>query len=349
LEGQRPSKYKDTIHFTMQKLFLPLSELLGGGHDAALLAEARSARENFWGKNVFLRGIIEFSNYCTQNCLYCGLRKENKKLSRYRLTADEIFQAAGEIKKLGIGTVVLQSGEDLKYSGPEIARLIERIKNNLDLAVTLSLGERDKSDYTAWKNAGADRYLLKSETFSEARHNELRPGASFVQRIAALHNLKNLDYECGCGLIGGLPGETPETLAFDLENLSALKLDMISISPFTPHPDTPLHSHPAYGVPETMRLMAIARLMTPSAHIPITSALGLHGDEIRIQGLEIADVIMPSLTPEAVRADYSIYPGKNIGTTTPVERARAMIDMLAKRGFSLPRGPGSAWRVISKN
>ncbi|MDR0453696.1 MAG: [FeFe] hydrogenase H-cluster radical SAM maturase HydE, partial [Deferribacteraceae bacterium] len=317
-----------------------LPDLIKGGHDETLFAEAKRLREKFWGNNVFLRGIIEFSNYCRQNCLYCGLRRDNKNLNRYRLTPDEIFQTASEIKMLGINTVVLQSGEDTQYSGTDIARLTEKIKNGLGLAVTLSLGERGKSDYAVWKNAGADRYLLKVETFSETRHNALRPGATLARRLEALHNLICLDYECGSGLIGGLPEETPETLAFDLMRLAELKLDMISISPFTPHPDTPLYDKISYGAQETMRLMAIARLMTPSAHIPVTSALSLHGDNIRLQGLTIGDVIMPSLTPAEVRADYFIYSGKNRDSAPPVQRAQTIINTLTARGFTLPSGTG---------
>ena len=333
-----------TCFADMRHLFQSWPELLDGAHDEELLSEARRVRNFFWGNNVFLRGIIEFSNHCRQNCLYCGLRRDNKNLKRYRLGLDEIFQAARAIKDLGMGTVVLQSGEDLEYSGPDMARLIDRIKNSLGLAVTLSLGERVKADYAMWKNAGADRYLLKAETFSEVRHNALRPGAGLPRRLEALRHLIDLDFEYGSGLIGGLPDETPDALAFDLEQLSALKPDMISISPFTPHPDTPLHAHPPYGVPETLRLMAIARLMLPSAHIPVTSALGLYGDEVRLRGLRIANVLMPSLTPEAVLADYFIYPGKNAGTEAPADRAQAISNMLARHGFSLPEGPGGAWR-----
>ena len=321
-----------------------LPTLSADAHDDALLLQARRMREDFWGNNVFLRGIVEFSNYCRQNCLYCGLRRDNKNLKRYRLGPDEIFQAAAMVKSLGIGTVVLQSGEDTEYSGSDVARLVEKIKNSLGLAVTLSLGEREKADYAMWKNAGADRYLLKAETFSETRHNNLRPGAGLARRLESLRHLAVLDYECGSGIIGGLPGETPETLAFDLEQLAALKMDMISISPFTPHPDTPLRNHPPCGVDETLRMMAFARLMTPSAHIPVTSALGLHGDATRLRGLAIGDVLMHSFTPAEVRADYFIYPGKNTGTEAPAERTQTIINMLVRHGFSLPGGPGGAWR-----
>ena len=316
------------------------------GVDLALWAEASRLREEYWGKNVYLRGIVEFSNLCRQNCLYCGLRRDNRELSRYCLDLETIFAAAEAVKALDFGTVVLQSGEAAGEDGEDIAELIRRIKNELDLAVTLSLGERDFADYRLWREAGADRYLLKLETLDEDLYARLRPGRKLAQRLRALEELRNLGYETGSGLIAGLPGERPEDLRRGLDFLAGLHLDMLSVSPFTPAPGTPFADAPACGLPEIFNAMALTRVLMPTAHIPVTSALGLHGDGVRLAALAVGDVLMPSLTPEAVRGAYAIYAGKNSGEEAPAARAAAMRDLLLNAGFALPAGPGSAWRLL---
>ena len=312
--------------------------------DAQTWRQACALRKRYWGDGVFLRGIIEFSNYCRQNCLYCGLRRDNAKLARYRLAPETIVAAAADIAALGIGTVVLQSGEDPQYDGPALAGIVRDIKQRFNLAVTLGVGERDPADYALWREAGADRYLLKMETFDESLHGRLRPGCSPAARLRAFEHLAALEYETGTGLIAGLPGETPEQAERDMAELARSRADMISISPFTPHPDTPLGAYPACPPETVLHRMALARIATPAAHIPVTSALGLHGDALRIRGLEVGDVLMPSFTPTTVRAAYAIYPGKNASAVAPLERATAMKAMLLEHGFSLPSGPGEAWR-----
>ena len=313
--------------------------------DAQTWRQACALRKHYWGDAVFLRGIIEFSNYCKQNCLYCGLRRDNAKLARYRLAPETILAAAADIAALGIGTVVLQSGEDPQYDGPTLAEIVRTVKNRFGLAVTLSAGERDPADYALWREAGADRYLLKMETFDENLHGRLRPGSSPAARLRAFEHLAALGYETGTGLIAGLPGETPEQAEQDMAELARSRADMISISPFVPHPDTPLGAHPACPPETALHRMALARIATPAAHIPVTSALGLHGDALRIQGLAVGDVLMPSFTPATVRAAYAIYPGKNMSAVAPLERAAAMQALLLEHCFSLPPGPGAAWRT----
>lgn len=312
--------------------------------DAQTWRQACVLRARYWGDAVFLRGIIEFSNYCRQNCLYCGLRRDNAKLPRYRLAPTTILAAAADIAALGIGTVVLQSGEDPQYNGPALAEIVRGVKQRFGLAVTLGVGERDPADYALWREAGADRYLLKMETFDQSLYTRLRPGCSPDTRLRAFEHLAALEYETGTGLIAGLPGETPELAEQDMAELARTRADMISISPFTPHPDTPLGAYPACPPATVLHRMALARIATPAAHIPVTSALGLHGDALRIQGLEVGDVLMPSFTPATVRAAYAIYPGKNASDAAPAERAAAMKAMLLEHGFSLPPGPGAAWK-----
>lgn len=322
--------------------------MLPPGVKPDLWAQASRLREEYWGKAVYLRGIVEFSSYCAQNCLYCGLRRANGDLSRYRLSGKAIFAAATAIRDLGLGTVVLQAGEDAAYDAAHLAELVARIKQDLNLAVTLSLGERSRAEYALWRAAGADRYLLKLETLDEALYARLRPGKKLGERIAALEALAELGYETGSGLIVGLPGEDSAALAQSLEFLAGFHLDMVSMSPFTPAPGTPLAGEPPCGLTEILTAMALTRAIMPSAHIPVTSALGLHGDAVRLKALEVGDVLMPSLTPAEVRGNYAIYAGKNSGEQDPAARATAMRDMLLAAGFNLPPGPGSAWRLIEK-
>lgn len=309
-----------------------------------LWERAKALRAAYWDRRVHLRGIVEFSNHCRRNCLYCGLRRDNAALARYRLGEAEILACARTVRKLGFGTLVLQSGEDPEYASEEIAEVIRKIKTEIGLAVTLSLGERSRAEYRLWREAGADRYLLKMETMNAALYAKLRPERRLEERLEAFHTLRALGYETGSGLIAALPGERAEDAERDIELLAGFGPDMFSISPFTPHPDTPLGGSAACGATETLRRMALARLAAPRAHIPVTSALGLFGDAVRLAALQVGDVLMPSLTPESVREAYAIYPGKNRQEKTPAERAAQLRDMLPAAGFSIAPGPGGVWR-----
>ena len=313
-------------------------------YDAVLWAEAAHLRREFWGNRIFLRGIIEFSNHCRQNCLYCGLRRDNAALPRYRLDTDALLACAVRIKRLGIGTVVLQSGEDDALDANEMARIVEAVKA-MGLAVTLSLGERDAASFRLWREAGADRYLLKFETGNPARYARLRPGRTLEARLDALRCLQDAGYETGSGMILGLPEETEADMIHDLALLTTLQPDMVSVSPFVPHPATPLAGCPACPDRRILDGMARTRIALPRAHMPVTSALSLRGEAMRLLALQVGNVIMPSLTPENVREAYMIYPGKNRQPTAPEERAAAMRDSLLAAGFELPEGPGSAWRL----
>ncbi|MDR2880968.1 MAG: radical SAM protein [Azoarcus sp.] len=288
---------------------------------------------------------MEISNHCRQNCLYCGLRRGNRRLRRYRMDGAAIFDAAKAVKRVGFGTVVLQSGEDSGLSAEAVAELVERIKRDLGLAVTLSLGEWDRATYALWRRSGADRYLLKLETMEEMQYARLRPGRRLSERLNALMHLRDLGYEVGSGLITGLPEETEESLDRGLEGLASLELDMLSVSPFIPHPETPLKGHPPGDVTTNLYAMALGRKLMPEAHIPVTSALGLQGDAVRLAALEVADVLMLSLTPPEVRGDYAIYPGKNGDLEDPQERAARFRPILEAAGFTVPSSAGGAWRL----
>ncbi|MDR2862138.1 MAG: [FeFe] hydrogenase H-cluster radical SAM maturase HydE [Syntrophobacterales bacterium] len=259
---------------------------------------------------VLLRGIIEISNVCNQSCHYCGLRKENKTLFRYRMTEEEIMDAAQKIQRADISTAVLQSGED-KTDAKRLCDLIRRIRTESDLFITLSLGERPAGDYLAFREAGADRYLLKHETASKQLFEILRPGSSYNSRREALRLFKELELETGTGCMVGLPGQTPEDLADDLLYMKALGADMIGIGPFIPHPETPLAHCPPGTTEMTLKMISLTRLLLPRANIPATTSLGVLDSTGRRKALQSgANVVMLDFTPENYRRHYDIYPGK---------------------------------------
>lgn len=276
-----------------------------------LFATADRVRQQQVGNEIFLRGIIEFSNHCERNCLYCGLRKGNTKLSRYRMSDDDIVSTAEKIKNTGIPTVVLQSGEDSFYKADVICRLIERIKMETDAVITLSIGERSLDDYRSFHQAGVNRYLLKHETASPELYKFLRPGCQLDKRIQCLQRLKQLGFETGTGNMVGLPGQTPEILADDLMIMKMLDADMLGIGPFISHPDTPLAGIENDGIGLTLRVLAVARLLTRNTNIPATTALAsLHPQGRLLALLSGANVVMPDFTPERYKKLYDIYPGK---------------------------------------
>ncbi len=299
-------------------------------------------RDNIFGLKIFQRGVIEFSNRCHKNCHYCGLRCGNVCLQRFTLDENAILQAARIALAAGMGTVVLQSGEWPDANAHSIARIISKLKALGDISVTLSLGDHEGDSYALWRDAGADRYLLKMETFDESLHAKLRPGQSMRERLQRLETLHRLGFETGSGIISGLPGMSDTMLANDLLRLAELPLDMIAIGPFIAHPDTPLSSCTNGSMPEALRAMAIMRLLRPTANIPATSALDALTTDGRLQGLAAgANVIMPSVTPESVRTGYSIYPGKNSSQTPVPETITRLQERLRLAGYdpSSMRGP----------
>lgn len=282
-----------------------------GDYSMDLFAAADAVRKEQVGDEIFLRGIIEFSNYCERNCLYCGLRCGNRKLDRYRMTENEIINAAQKIADSHIPTVVLQSGEDSFFSLDMICNLIRRIKTETGLIITLSLGEKKSTEYQEFKKAGADRYLLKHETASTDIYNYLRPGCSLSNRVQCLQTLKKLGFETGTGNMVGLPGQTPEMLADDLLLMKVLDADMLGIGPFIAHPDTPLAGLENDALEITLRVVALARLITRNTNIPATTALGTLHSRGRIMALQAgANVVMPDFTPESYKSRYDIYPGR---------------------------------------
>ena len=286
---------------------------------------ADAVRKQSVGNAVHLRGLIEISSHCRRQCMYCGLRKANRKLERYRMTREEIEQSALLAVQLGYGPVVIQAGEDGALKAEGIAEIVSWIKRNTPLAVTLSLGERSLDELRLWRNAGADRYLLRFETSDADLFRAIHPGRSPAapDRVTILRQIKQLGYEAGGGVMVGIPGQSYESLVHDVLTFRLLDLDMIGIGPYIAHPATPLGSgllrppiNPGEQAPSSeqmvYKMIALTRILCPTANIPSTTALATinkaHG---RRQGLQVgANVVMPNLTPVHYRPLYQIYPAK---------------------------------------
>jgi len=276
-----------------------------------LHAAAEQATLRVFGGEVHLRAVIEFSNHCVRNCLYCGLRAGNRSLVRYRMSEDEVLEAAGRAASLGYRTVVLQSGEDPWYTADRLCRIVGAIKARHDVAVTLCVGERPKEEYAALRTAGADRFLLKHETADPELYAALHPGTSLAERLKCLRWLRECGYQVGSGNIVGLPGQTVETLADDILLMRELQVEMAGIGPFIPHESTPLGGHPRGSLELTLNVLAAARLAMPDCMLPATTAVGTVHPRGRQMALRAgANVVMPNVTPTRFREKYEIYPGK---------------------------------------
>jgi biotin synthase len=291
-----------------------------------LWARADGVRAAHVGEAVHLRGLIEISNHCVRHCLYCGIRACSDGITRYRMTADEILECAREAKRLGYGTVVMQSGEDPGLTREFIANVVRAIKTETGLAITLSLGEREDDDLRAWREAGADRFLLRFETSDADLYRRIHPSLSGAvsDRVAQLRRMRVMGYEIGTGVMVGIPGQTWDILAGDIELFRDLDIDMIGIGPFLPSPRTPLGGEGAERlragdvdqVPNdeltTLKVVALTRLVCPDANLPSTTALATldpaTGRELGL--LRGANIVMPNVTPPEYRVLYEIYPGK---------------------------------------
>jgi len=320
-----------------------------GKDSERLFALADATRARGVGDAVHLRGIIEFSNYCVKNCLYCGLRKDNNRLERYRMTTDEILETARVGAGAGVRTIVLQSGEDPFFTGDILARLIGELKDRHDTAITVSVGERTKSDYRLMRKAGADRYLLKQETADPVLFAGLRPGTTLEGRKRRLLWLKELGFLIGSGGMVGLPGQTVETLAEDILLMRDLSVEMAGIGPFIPNSDTPLAECAGGDVNMTLKMLAIARLVMPFAHLPATTALASIHTEGRQMALRCgANVVMPDITPVQYKKLYRIYPHKiSIAEDGVIESIPRVSRMILDSGRYVARDHGHGGKPVS--
>lgn len=294
-----------------------------------LFKEADSVRAANVGDEVHLRGLIEFSNICKRQCKYCGLQSPNKEIERYRILKDEILTYAKKAVDMGYRTLVLQSGEDDYYDTDKMVEIIREIKK-YDVALTLSIGEKTYDEYKAFKEAGADRYLLRIETTDEKLYQEMHPNASFENRKRCLYDLKRLGYETGTGCLVGLPNQTIESLAEDILFFKELDADMVGIGPFIPHEQTPLKNSPKGDFWLALKVMALTRINLPNINIPATTAMETLNPNGRIIALQSgANVVMPNVTSKEYRAKYEIYPGKICINENP-EQCRGCIEAKIK-------------------
>ena len=279
----------------------------------ALAERAVEIRKKYYGDKVYTRGLIEFTNYCKNNCYYCGIRRDNRNAKRYRLTEDEILDCCKNGYELGFRTFVLQGGEDPYYTDERMEQIIRRMKEQYpECAVTLSIGERSMESYRRFREAGADRYLLRHETADEVHYRTLHPEEMSLQnRLECLRNLKALGYQVGAGFMVGSPNQTSECLAEDLVFLKDLEPQMVGIGPFIPHHDTIFAKEPAGSVDLTLYLLSVIRILLPKVLLPATTALGTMDPRGREKGLAVgANVVMPNLSPVKNRKQYELYDNK---------------------------------------
>ncbi|MBI6873211.1 [FeFe] hydrogenase H-cluster radical SAM maturase HydE [Clostridium aciditolerans] len=282
-----------------------------------LFNAADRVRKEYVGDEVHLRGLIEFSNMCKRNCLYCGLRASNKNVKRYRLSPDEIVDLAKKAVSYGYKTIVMQSGEDDFYTVDKMKYIISNIKK-LDVAITVSVGEKTFEEYKAYKEAGADRYLIRIETTDKALYEDMDPGMSHEERKRCLKDIKELGYEVGTGCLVGLPNQTLSSLADDILFFKEIGADMIGIGPFIPNEDTPLKDEKGGEFTTSLKVMAITRLLMPDVNIPATTAMESLNKNGRIIALRSgANVVMPNVTEGEYRKLYALYPGKICTGDTP--------------------------------
>lgn len=290
---------------------------------------ARDITDANFGRNVYFRGIVEFSNYCRNNCYYCGIRAGNSAVPRYRLTDDDILRCCEEGYGCGFRTFVLQGGEDPVFTDERFVTLIRRIRENYpDCAVTLSIGERSRESYRKFREAGADRFLLRHETADERHYSLLHPAnLTLSNRVRCLRDLKELGFQTGCGMMVGSPYQTPAHLAKDMVFMGEFRPQMIGVGPFLPHSETPFREHPAGSVELTLFLISLCRIMLPRVLLPSTTALGTAQSDGRKLGvLAGCNVVMPNLSPADVRKKYMLYDNKS-GT-----------DLTAAQGIALLTG-----------
>ena len=302
-----------------------------------LIEKAHEVAIKNYGKNVYIRGLIEFTNYCIRDCKYCGIRKSNHKADRYRLTIEEILECVDIGDRLGYKTYVLQGGEDPYFTDEKMVEIIKKIKEKYpNNAITLSLGERSYKSYEMMFNAGADRYLLRHETATKELYESLHPNGSFENRRQCLRNLKEIGYQIGAGFMVGLPNQSNSNLIDDLMFLKELNPHMCGIGPFIPHKDTPLANEQGGTLEKTTTMLALIRLMLPKVLLPATTALGSIDPLGREKGLKAGgNVVMPNLSPTNVREKYSLYDGK-ICTGDEAAECRACIERrINDAGFKL--------------
>lgn len=344
-----PSKNQDRIRELRERQTLPPEELkallttLTPDDEQMLYAVAREVREQHYGREVYLRGLIEFSSWCRNDCRYCGLRRSNARAERYRLSEEQILDCCDKGYNLGFRTFVLQSGEDPYYSDDLICGIVRNIRAaHPDCAVTLSIGEKSRASYEAYFAAGAERYLLRQETSNPWHYRQLHPAElSIANRKRCLKDLMDIGYQVGCGIMVGTPHQTWDFVLEDLYYMKALQPHMVGIGPFIPHKDTPFCDEPRGTLEDTLHLLAVIRLMLPDVLLPATTALGTIHPLGRELGLKAgANVVMPNLSPRDVRGKYLLYDGKICTGDEAAECRHCMERRVARAGYQVVTSRG---------
>lgn len=322
----------------------PLEQLPWQGR---LFQGADTVKRRHFGSSVYLRGLVEFTNYCTQNCFYCGIRRDNKDLRRYRLSKNEILDCCETGYDLGFRTFVLQGGEDPWFTDERLGEIVSEIKKSWpESAVTLSVGERSRDSYRYLKAAGADRYLLRHEAAAEGLYSRLHPEAQRLStRMEALENLRIAGFQVGAGFMVGTPTQSPRDLLEDLQFLYRFNPEMVGIGPFMPHGATPFAKELPGSLALTLVMVALTRLLLPEVLLPVTTALASLNVEGREKGLRAGgNVVMPNLSPEEVRKDYSLYDGKLYAGAEAAKSRNLIQEAIAKAGYTADMGRGDSPR-----
>lgn len=313
---------------------------------AELFALADKVRREEVGDGVHLRGLIEFSNYCRRRCYYCGIRAGSPGVRRYRLTPEEILSCARTAVKLNYKTVVMQSGEDPYLSCRSLTGIVEKVKKETGLAVTLSVGEHSREEYKALRAAGADRFLLRFETSDRKLFSMLKPDSDYDNRFRCLAWLKEAGFQVGSGVMCGLPGQSRESMADDILLFKQLGLDMVGIGPFIASPATPMAGAVSGTLDLALRMVALTRVVTRNTHIPATTAMGSIDPQGRQKALRCgANVLMPNISPTEHRPDYQLYPGKICTNEAPEQCAGCVDAMLKSLGRQRAEGFGHSLKV----
>lgn len=321
-----------------QEEFVTLLDHISLEEIAYLRERARDVAKKHFGNKIYTRGLIEFTNYCKNDCLYCGIRRSNQSVVRYRLTEEDILACCKEGYELGFRTFVLQGGEDAKYQDDLMVHLIKTIKEQYpDCALTISFGEKSYETYERYKNAGADRYLLRHESANEEHYQQLHPSnLSLKNRKECLSNLKKLGFQVGAGFMVGSPFQTSEHIAEDLHFIHELAPAMVGIGPFLPHHETPFAQYPKGSYQLTLILISVLRLMMPNGLLPATTALGTINPMGREEGiLSGANVLMPNLSPTRVRKQYELYDNKICTGDEAAECRFCLEGRMKKIGYQL--------------
>jgi len=312
---------------------------------AFAMKRANAKRKEQFGDEIFIRGLVEFTNYCRNDCLYCGIRRSNQQVERYRLTAEQIMECLEQGYSAEIRTLVLQGGEDTYFNDARVCALVSEIKSrHPDIAVTLSIGERPYESYMLFREAGADRYLLRHETATEWHYAKLHPSSqTLASRMECLRNLKALGFQVGCGMMVGSPFQTAACLAQDLAFIQDFRPHMVGIGPFIPHKATPFANESAGTVEQTLLMLSLVRLMHPKVLLPSTTALATLHPGGRLKGIMAgANVVMPNLSPLSVRGNYTLYDNKANTGLEAVEGLAALSRELDTIGCTISKGRGDA-------